>query len=219
SSNRTRCVLGTPTSNACFHADVTTLHVVSSLCNLGAGKQQALLVGVPRTHLVRLDDVLRAAKLHPISFSFGIVALQPPLSDPKLGALTLSIGETHVALEVVAGGGIAALRALEGALQVEGSKRVLEADLVAREVRITLGQLPAELRDSVRTVRIFGPRDLAQQLADEIELRLESFGLKIEVVSKYTPSQFGLELPPETPVSPATSLAAGYLAGRKGPFE
>ena len=73
-------------------------------------------------------------------------------------------------MEVVAGGGVTALRALEGALETEGSKRLLQADLVAREVRITLGQLPAELRDSVRTIRIFGPRDLAQELADGVEL-------------------------------------------------
>jgi hypothetical protein len=202
-----------------FHADVSTLNFAVSRSKLGGGKEHALLVGVPRTHLVRLDHVLRAAKLRPVSFSLGISALQPPLSDPAQGAIALNIGETHVALEVVAGGGVTTLRALEGALELEGGKRLLHADVVAREVRITLGQLPAELRESVRTVRIFGPRDLAQQLADEIELRLESFGLKVEIVSKYAAREFGLDLPSETAVAPAISLAGGYLAGRKNPFE
>ena len=202
-----------------FHADITTLHFAASRSKLSSGKEQALLVGVPKTHLVRLDHVLRAARLRPVSFSLSIVALQPPLADPAQGVLALNIGETHVGLEVVAGGGVTSLRALEGALEAEGSKRILHSDLVAREVRITLGQLPAELRDSVRTIRIFGPRDLAQQLADEIELRLESFGLKVELASKYAASEFGSQLPPETAVSPAISLAAAYLAGRRPPFE
>ena len=94
--------------------------------------------------------------------------------------MALAIGESHVGLQVMAGGGVAALRALEGALEAEGGQRVLHADLVAREARITLGQLPAELRETVRRIRVFGPRDLAQQLVDEMELRLDATGLKVE---------------------------------------
>jgi hypothetical protein len=95
----------------------------------------------------------------------------------------------------------------------------LHADVVAREARITLGQLPAEFRDAVRRVRIFGPRDLAQQLADEIELRLEPMGLKAERVDRYAANEFGAHLPGDAPVSPALSLAADRLAGRTTPFE
>jgi hypothetical protein len=114
---------------------------------------------------------------------------------------------------------VAALRALEGALEAEGSERVLHADLVAREARITLGQLPAELRETVRRIRVFGPRDLAQQLVDEMELRLDATGLKVESVTRYAANEFEAQLPPDTPVSPAFSLAAGRLAGRRALFE
>src|SRR5204863_6956942 len=62
-------------------------------------------------------------------------------------------------------------------------------------------------------------RDLSQQLADEIELRLESMGLKVEPVTRYANDEFGLRLPAETPVSPAASLAAGHLGGRRAAFE
>ena len=48
---------------------------------------------------------------------------------------------------------------------------------------------------------------------------MESSGLKVEVVSKYAPNEFGLQLPSETPVSAATSMAASYLAGRRPAFE
>ena len=179
-----------------FPCDVQTLHVVTSRPQSASGKQHATLVGIPKNHLTRLAQVLRAAKLKPVSFSLGIAALQPPVADASNGVMALAIGESHVGLQVTAGGGVAALRALEGALEAEGSQRVLHADLVAREARITLGQLPAELRESVRRIRIFGPRDLARQLVDEMELRLDATGLKVEAVARYATDEFGVHLPP-----------------------
>jgi hypothetical protein len=202
-----------------FHSDISTLHFAASRSKLAEGKQHALLVGVPKTHLVRLEHVLRAAKLRLLSFSLGLPALQSPLGDTARGLMALAIGETSIGLEIVAGGGVTALRAIEGALENEGGRRVLQVELVAREVRITLGQLPPELRESIKAIRIFGPRDLAQQLADALELRLEPLGLRVEVVTKYAPREFGLDLPAETAVSPATSMAASYLAGRRPAFE
>jgi hypothetical protein len=202
-----------------FPCDVQTLHVVTSRSHTPSGKQHATLVGIPKNHLTRLEQALRAAKLKPVSFSLAIAALQPPGADASNGVMALAIGESHVGLQVTAGGGVAALRALEGALEAEGSQRVLHADLVAREARITLGQLPSELRETVRRIRVFGPRDLAQQLVDEMELRLDATGLKVESVARYAPNEFGVQLPPDTPVSPAFSLAAERLAGRRALFE
>src|SRR2546430_9043370 len=49
----------------------------------------------------------------------------------------LPICEKSVALQVSCGGGIAALRTLEGTLETEGGNRRLDADVVAREIRIT----------------------------------------------------------------------------------
>ncbi len=202
-----------------FPCDVQTLHVVTSRSQASSGRQHATLVGIPKNHLARLEQVLRAAKLRPVSFSLGVSALQPPEATASNGVMALTIGESHVGLQVTAGGGVAALRALEGALEAEGGERVLHADLVAREARITLGQLPEELRETVRRIRVFGPRDLVQQLVDEMELRLDSTGLKVEAVARYALDEFGVQLPPDTPVTSAFSLAAGRLAGRRALFE
>ena len=88
---------------------------------------------------------------------------------------------------------------------------------MAREARITLGQLPAELRDAVKRIRIFGPRELAQQLADEMELRFEPMGLNIEIAAAYSPDEFGVQLPPEASalagIQPGGALADGTNAG------
>jgi Tfp pilus assembly PilM family ATPase len=202
-----------------FPCDVQTLHVVNSRVSSREGKQHATLVGIPRNHLIALERALRAAKLKPVSFSLGITALQPAPADAAQGILTLAIGEGGVGLQVTAGGGVAALRALEGAIETESGQRVLRADLVAREARITLGQLPSDLRETIGRVRVFGPRDMAQALADEMELRLDAADLKVEAVNRYPAGEFGVQLPIETAVSPAFSLAAGLLTGRAPVFE
>ena len=202
-----------------FPCDSATLQIARSLYTTPSGKRHALLVGIPNNHLELLEQVLRAAKLKPLSFSLPLTALQPMVEKTAPGVLALAVGETHVGLEIVGGGGIVALRALEGAVETEGGRRSLNKEFIAREGRITVGQLPAELRQSIKQVRVFGPRDLAQQLADEVELRLEPLGLAVEVVSKYDGNSFGLHLPGQSTVSGAFSLAATALAHRKPPLE
>lgn len=200
-----------------FPYDVATLRVSTSRYVGPSRKQRALLVGIPGNQLALLERVLQEAKLKPVSFSFGITALQPP--DASHGVLALAVGERQVDLQITCGGGVAALRVLEGALETEGSQTSLHADLVARETRITLGQLPEEFRETVSCVRIFGPLDLAEELAEEMQLRMEPMGLKVELATRYAPDEFNVQLPQEAPISPALSLAARHLAGVGTPFE
>jgi hypothetical protein len=202
-----------------FPSDVATLRVAGSRCPLSAGKQLATQVGIPNSHLASLEQVLRSAKLKPVSFSIGLAALQPPAQETSNGVLALIIGESHVGLQITCGGGVVALRTLENAVETEGSGRALQAGLVARETRITLGQLPPELRDAVRRIRIFGPSNLAHQLADEMELRFEPMGSRVEVVTAYATNEFGVQLPEEASVSTAFSLAARLLTGQPPAFE
>lgn len=137
----------------------------------------------------------------------------------RAGVLALAIGENSVALQATSGGGIASLRVLEGVLENEGSRPALRSDAIAREVRITLGQMPADLRDSFRSVRVFGSNGLARELADHLELRFESAGLNVEAVTNYSPNELGVLVPAQTQVSVPFSLAARRLAGRPIPFE
>ena len=199
-----------------FPCDIASLVTATSFSQMASGQRYAACLGVPRNQIATLEAVLRAAKLQPEFFSLGITALQPV---DREAALALTIGESHVGLQVTCGGGVVALRAFDGAVETEGGRRTLRGDLVAREARITLGQLPEELRATVRQVRIFGPPDLAQQLADEIQRRLAVMHLTVVVVSNYDPKEFGVQLPPAAPVSAAFSLAAAQLVGRRAPFD
>ena len=225
-----------------FHADIATLQIGDSRTLLAGDKQFVLLAGIPNPQLAALEKVLAAAKLKPVSFGLGICALQPAVQSPKskaqspdapkpatlemgqrtldsAGVLALVIGETNIGLQITIGGGIAALRGLEGAVENEAGRRTLHTEIIARETRVTLGQLPAELRAKVKRIRIFGPRDLAQQLADEMELKFEPLGLAVELATAWAADEFGATLPVGAAVSPAFSLAASVLADRKPAFE
>jgi hypothetical protein len=202
-----------------FPTDVASLQLASSRCPLAAEKKFVLIAGIPGTHIARLEQVLAAAKLKPVSFALGPAALQPPAVETSNGVLAIAISGGPVSLQITCGGGIAALRALPGAIEGEGGRPTLHPGLVARESRITLGQLPAELRAKVKRIRIFGPPELAHQLADEMELRFEPMHLSVEVVSAYAPDEFGMPLPPKTPVTAAFSLAARVLAGQPPALE
>ena len=201
-----------------FHADVTTLQMADSRTPLAADKQSVLLAAIPQPHIATLEQVLAAARLKSASFALGLSALAGAAAKTSSGVLTLQIGESHVGLQIHCGG-VTALRALEGAVENVSGRPVLQTDLVAREIRITLGQLPAELRARVQRICIYGPRDLAQQLADELELKLAAAGLPVEVISAYAPHAFGVTLPPGATVSAAFSLAARQLTGELPPFE
>ena len=202
-----------------FPCDVASLMLATSRYQAPGGPAQVTLLGVPRNQVEPLDRVLRAAQLRPRSFSLATCALQPVDREAANGVLALIIGESHVGLQVTGGGGLAALRSLEGAIETQGGTRIVHADLVAREVRITLGQLPEPLRATLRRVRIFGPRDLAESLADEIEPRFQPLGMSVEVVTSYPPGEFGVTLPVGAAVSPAFSLAAAFLVDRPAQFE
>lgn len=199
-----------------FPCDVATLITATSRSKSVLGEEQATFIGMPRGHIDALEAALRAAGLKPEGFALGITALQRPATE---AALALTIGESHVGLQITQGGGILLLRALEGAIENNGGRHTLYADVIAREIRITLGQLPDPVRAALRRVRVFGPRELAQQLTDELQRRVETMGLTVEVVSRYESKEFGLTIPADAPVVAAFSLAAEKLAGRAAAFD
>lgn len=200
-----------------FPCDVATLQMATSRSQT-AGKPQAMLIGIPSGHIALLEQALAKARLKPVSFSLGIAALQPPDAESSDGVLALAIGEAHVDLQITRGGGVVALRTIETAVENGTGQPALDAKLVAREVRITLGRFSAEARQAIRKVRIFGPRELAAQLTTELQGRLGR-DIDVETVPAYAARDFNVHLPSGAPVSPAFSLTARLLARQAAPFE
>ena len=193
------------------------LSVCHSRCRFGSGEQLATLVAIPRGHLAQLEKALKAAQLKPLSFTLGVVALQN--AENGAGVLALAMSEHGVDLQVTAGGGVAALRALEGTSETEGMQKGLDAELLAREIRVTLAQLPLELRAGVRTAKLFGRADFVQHVFSDIAPRLESMGFGVELAKSYAAGELSSRLPSDAAVSPALSLAAKCLTGAPGGFE
>ncbi|MBI3416009.1 MAG: hypothetical protein HY043_11975 [Verrucomicrobia bacterium] len=187
------------------------LLLANTIYRLPGGERQATQVALPRDHVTRLEKALVAAKLKPVAISLGVTTLQSPGQDAAHGVVALAMGASSVGLQVSFGGGIAALRILEGASESEDDEQSLFAEAVTRELRITLGQLPAEVREAVRRVRIFGADAAQRELAQEIRRRAESMGMNVELVTSYAANEFGAGLPANTAVSPALSLAARQL--------
>ena len=203
-----------------FPQGTDALMLAQSRWKTPGGEAHATLVAIPRDHIARLEAVFKAARLRSVSFSLGITALQRPDEPGSNGVLALAPGETSVGLQVSCGGGLAVLRTVEGNFdQQGGGQQQLQAEQVARETRITLGQLPPDVRDAVKRLRVFGRSATADQLAEQLRVRVEPLGIRVESVRDYSPSEFGVRIPAGTAVTPAVSLALRCLAGQGVAFE
>lgn len=197
-----------------------TLMMSSSLVGPADGDRTATLVAIPRDHITRLQAALESIGLRPLSFSLGLAALQPIAdSDTAGGVVALVAGEKGAGLQVTAQGGVAALRLLEGAFEQDGSERRVQKDYLARELRITLGQLPDAARGTVRSLRVFGKDELAEELYEQVRPRAEALGLRAQLVKEFAPLEFGPALPNGTAASAALALALRHLTGKTAGFE
>jgi hypothetical protein len=195
-----------------FHSGPETLFTAHSFFKTPSGGQFATLLAVPRDQLEALQRVLRAARLKPVAFVLGVTALQAASAESGR-VVILAVRSNAVDLQITGGGGIVALRSLDAAIETEGAQKSISADLVAREIRITLGQLPGGLAETSGKLKIFGQGELARQLVRDLAPRLAVLGLKPEVMEKPTAAPFDQPLPPEMAASTALALVANYVKG------
>jgi hypothetical protein len=197
-----------------------TLWIKPSVCgSVSEGEKHATLVAVPRNHLLQLEKAVRAAQLRPMSFTLGVTALHGPERDRQNGVLTLVVGENTLDLQITINGGVASLRSLDGAIEVEGAQKHIDAEALAREIRVTLGQLPMELRGAVRTALIFGEGELAQRLFREITPLLQNMRIVAQWERAYPGDAFRSQFPSNTAPSEELSAAARFLTGAGATFE
>src|SRR5262249_9426528 len=154
----------------------------SSRFQTANGEKFATLVAIPRHHLARLEEALRAARLVPVSFTLASCALQDPSDRSSDNALALFASNHSLALKAVCNGGIAALRTLDSGIETEGAHKKIDADFLAREIRITLGQMPGPIRESLRTIKIVGPSSITQKLSSDLSSRVKSSNVSVEAV-------------------------------------
>jgi hypothetical protein len=195
-----------------FHSGPEALFIAHSIFQPAVGEQYATLMAVPRNNLNTLERVLRAAKLKPVTFGLGISALQPAADDTQR-VITLLVRNAGIDLQVSGGGGIIALRSLDGAIEAQGPQRRISSELIAREIRITLGQLPGAMAEGPGKVRIVGQGEMTRQFVHEISPRLTAMGLTVEFSEKASTANFDKALPAELAASAALALAATWVRG------
>jgi hypothetical protein len=184
-----------------------------------SGKQFATQVAVPINHLEQLERALKAAQLRPTSITLGVTALQSPEKESSNGVLALVLGDGSVDLQITCAGGVAVLRSLDSVYESESVQNRLSTDLLLREIKITLGQLPGDFRDAVKRVRVFGRSEAARRFVNEAAPRLELMGMKAELVEAYAANEFSKSLPPVVEVTAAFSVAARCVTGAPKVFE
>ena len=198
-----------------FACNIDELQTASRISEASDGAKYATILGVPRGYLERLEAVLVAAQLKPVSLSLGIAALP----EAENGAVTIQITDSRIDLALGAAEGIVALRTIESAFDSEGAERRIQAEVLARELRITLGQLAPEIREVMRQLNIFGEHRFAEQLLSDFQTRARVLGLNARYVTEYPAQHHGVKIEGNVPVSGAFSLGAQFLGEGKKGFE
>lgn len=151
----------------------------SSCYHSPSGTGQAMLVGIPRSYVTRLQAALRSARLNPLSITLGITSILGKIEEYKDSAIAILLTDSGVELGIVTKGGVVTARPMDDAVMAEQDGHQIDSDLVAREVRITLAQLPEDIRDSIRDLYLIGPAAGVTPLMDSLKPLAERSGLTL----------------------------------------
>lgn len=191
----------------------------SSVSEPISGQRFATLLAAPLNTIHRLETVLRAARLRPVTLTLGIAALQPASHAEADGVLALTPHGRSLTLQITQGRAIAALRVIGEAFTGESEPLAFDAGQVLRELRITLGQLPHGVANTLRRVRILGRADTARTVAEQLEPRLAALGFSVERVKDLPTTGLPFRMPADSPASTALAAAALALAGVRPPLD
>jgi hypothetical protein len=170
-------------------------------------QRHATIVAVPRTVVDQLENVLRGAQLRPVSFTLAVTELRDPGADE--GSVVMLLRNEGLDLQISTGGAVASLRSLGKTAHEESRESWFDAAQIARELRITLGQFPAEARKSVSRTRLFGSDRDVERFSKEIGPLLSPLGLRVEEASSRDAAA----------PQPAIAAAGKILMGGKPVFE
>lgn len=144
------------------------------------GQAYALQLAVSRSRVERLDTLLRRARLDPLSFSVGGLAWNEQSGPCTSGSVRLWMQAENIVLMVNTDSGIAGMRCLGAEARSDQEISRWQPAMLAREIRVTLGQLPPPLRAEVKSFSALGAEVQARTLAEQLMPMLASAGLPPE---------------------------------------
>ena len=158
------------------------------------GAKGATLVAVQAAHLLRLRQILKAARLRVVAFTLGITALAMPVPGNVEAGVTLVLGGTGADMAITGLGGLLSLRQIApGAEERAGAG--LDPVALARQLRITFGLLPTALRQHVTRLRVLGDPVVSGPFLAEAGQALAALALTAEAL----PAEVRGEVPREDP--------------------
>ena len=140
------------------------------------GSQSMLIAGIPQNRLSALEKVLRAAKLKVQSITTSIASLAGEIEQKNQGSINLRFNEYGVDMTITLGGSIVALRRL-----IDTSDIARSSDELLRQLRITLGQLPAPLRKHIRKIYIYGDEKLIGKQIEALRNAFKSEEITVDL--------------------------------------
>ncbi|MEI6341837.1 MAG: hypothetical protein WCR07_07760 [Verrucomicrobiota bacterium] len=185
-----------------------------------SGLPQITLVAVPVEHLERLEQVLRAARMQPVSIAPALTEMQHLVPSESPARIDFLASPASVALAIGCGEGLVLHRCLDDVVAVAGGQPSVAPDRLQRELRVTLGQLPDAIRQSLARARIFGSGPLAdalQQVLAAIAPRLAMSVVRADRVPGNRDAS--LRITPGIPATAALAIAARHLGGGPASFE
>ncbi len=192
-----------------FPCDLAQLQIARSFCRSGTATFVTQFA-VRKENLEHLAQIMRSAGLRPVSFTLGLAALPGVAAPAGQGGVSVVIEATGAAVAISAGGGIAAVRTGDATVGSELGETVINGSAVTREVRITVEQVPAELRSELREVTLYGEEPMVTQLREALADWTKAAGFKLSV-------RDGNEQPVAEQI--ARELAVSWLEGRGNGLE
>jgi hypothetical protein len=172
----------------------------------------ATVVAVPLSRLSAMQRALQGAHLRPVGFTIGICSIAGAESERMV---TLLAHDDGIDLSISDGSYMDVLRHLSGLSDSDSDTSESIGTSLARQVRISLGQISPDLRQSIRRVRILGRSDLVRRLSAELTAPLESIGLTTDASDLQTNSTIGKDIRIED-ISPELITALyGWMHGTK----
>jgi hypothetical protein len=162
-----------------FPIDPAQLQIARSALRTTAGSYVTQL-GVRREQLEKLSTALKAAGVKPVGFALGLSVLPGAIAAAGGGGrVIVAVETTGVTLLAAAGGGIAAFRTFEASIESEAGEKIINGAAVARELRITIEQVPADLRSELKQLFLTGDSTMVRQLAESLAGWARNAGLTI----------------------------------------
>ncbi|MFM1942978.1 MAG: hypothetical protein RI897_1960 [Verrucomicrobiota bacterium] len=155
-----------------FPLSASDLLIAHSPWSTPGHPKQTTIAGLPKRKADAVRQMLATANRRATSISLALNPDWIESSQVDHSGINVLVNDKHIDLVVLLGGGIAALRSIP----VQNGS--LRPDHLNRELRITLGRLPQEVRSQLNKARFLGEPASASALFESARETLNKLGLQ-----------------------------------------